>query len=92
MVNEMTFDGDGTPHGATYEACAWLKSNGYSYGSSSVDGPTGVLKGEGIYIAKWRNLSAKERKEMDGLLHTGYGRPARLILREKPEPNRWNWR
>ncbi|PVZ19968.1 MULTISPECIES: hypothetical protein [unclassified Pseudomonas] len=58
----------GIPTFAAYhQAQAWLKSHGYSYGPSSHDGPCAIFKGDCV-ISKWRNLSAKERKAVDGIL------------------------
>jgi hypothetical protein len=82
--HEITFAGDGTPHSATVEAQSWLETNGYSFGSSSVDGPAGVVKGTNIYIAKWRNMTKKERALMDGHLYTSRESPARLIINQSP--------
>ena len=81
---EKIFQGNGEPHSATYEAHEWLSKNGYSYGSSSIDGPTGVVKCEGHYIAKWRNMNSAEKSAMDGRLYTDRYAPARLQLKEPP--------
>ncbi|MGH8417988.1 MAG: hypothetical protein ACRER8_12010 [Pseudomonas sp.] len=43
----------------------WLTDNGYSYGPTCVMHPAPVLKGDFI-IAKWRNLTKKEIKALDG--------------------------
>lgn len=83
MAFQKIFKGDGSTFGATYEAEAWLRDNGYSYGSSCVCSPQGVLKGD-YCISKWRNLSMKERSEMDGLLHAGRDQDARLVLKQGP--------
>ena len=81
---EKVFHGKGEPHSGTWEAQRWLSKNGYSYGSSSIDGPTGVVKGEGHYIAKWRNMSSSEKAAMDGKLYTDRDSSARLVLRKAP--------
>ena len=52
---------------AYYAAEKWLRNNGYSFGSSCVCSPQAIKKGD-FYIAKWRNLSAKERKDIDGII------------------------
>jgi hypothetical protein len=55
---------------AAYHAAEkWLKENGYSYGSMCSPEPTAIMKGD-IHIAKWRNLSAKERAEVHGKITT----------------------
>jgi hypothetical protein len=58
--NERTFE-------AYNDACKWLKENGYSYGSMCSPAPTAIVKGN-YYIAKWRNLTTKERNEVDGTI------------------------
>lgn len=52
---------------AYYAACAWCEENGYSHGSMQRDAPIGILRGDWI-IAKWRNLSAEERQQLDGTI------------------------
>ena len=84
MRFEKIFKGDGSTFGATYEAEAWLKGNGYSYGSSCVCSPQGVVKGD-VYISKWRNMTKKEQSQMDGLLYAGRDQDARLVLKKGPE-------
>ncbi|TDF42481.1 hypothetical protein EYS14_03600 [Alteromonadaceae bacterium M269] len=83
MCFEKYFEGDGTTFSAKYEAENWLRDNGYSYGSSCVNGPQGVIKGE-AYISKWYNLSVEEREEMDGALYADREGPARLVLNHVP--------
>lgn len=59
-----TFDEKGTF--AAYNAAKkWLKENGYSYGSSCANAPTAIMKGDWC-IAKWRNLTGDEIKQLDG--------------------------
>jgi hypothetical protein len=38
----------------------WCEDNGYSVGSMQAGAPTGVAKGVGIQISKWRNLGEDE--------------------------------
>lgn len=52
---------------AMYAAEAWCSANGISVGQSSI-GPTGLLFGEYDWIAKWRNLTPSERKELHGTM------------------------
>lgn len=59
-----TFEANGD-FGAYYSACEWLKENGFSYGSMQRDDPMGIMKGDWC-IAKWRNLSASDKKALDG--------------------------
>ena len=51
-----------------YAAVDWLEEQGYSYGSMQGGAPIGVLRRTGVCIAKWRNLTAAERAELDGVL------------------------
>lgn len=83
MPFEKTFDQIGT-FSAYYAACDWLNANGYSHSSTCIDGPVGILKGD-YYIAKWRNLTRKERSELDGTL-AGDFRNGPLTLRLKVAP------
>jgi len=45
----------------------WLSDRGFSYGSSCREMPTAIKKGDWL-IAKWKNLTNSERKDVDGLL------------------------
>lgn len=81
---KKVFKNDGTAFGATYKAEKWLRDNGYSVGSSCVFSPQGVMKGDFI-IAKWRNLSPKERSEMDGTLQAARDQDAVLCLKDAPK-------
>ncbi|BBB29336.1 hypothetical protein [Neptunomonas japonica] len=84
MGFEKTFKGNGDTFSAKNEAEEWLSKNGYSYGSSCVCSPQGVMKGKDVYISKWRNMTKSEQKSMDGLLYAGREGTARLTLKEEP--------
>lgn len=45
----------------------WCKENGYSYGRLQGRASIGIRKGA-WNIAKWRNMSAKEQGELDGMI------------------------
>jgi hypothetical protein len=66
MANRLIFIGSGTFE-ALNKAKDWCSENGYSYGSLQADAPIGFLKGD-FQIAKWRNLSKKERDGLDGIM------------------------
>lgn len=66
MNNAITFQSDET-FSAYRQAQQYLTDNGYSYGPSCVMYPTAILKGD-YNIAKWKNLTAKERKQVDGII------------------------
>ena len=48
-------------------AQAWCRDHGISYGSLQRDDPVGLMVGD-YDIAKWRNLSASDRAQLDGTL------------------------
>lgn len=51
-----------------YAAEAWCREHGISFGQSCATGPTGLLFGHYDWIAKWRNLSTKERSALHGTM------------------------
>lgn len=63
---------------AYYAACDWCKKNGVSYGSMQRDDPIGLMRGD-YDIAKWRNLSAKDKAELDGVM-TGDKRNGPVVI------------
>lgn len=81
---QMVFDQQGTFQ-ALYAAQRWLAEHDYSYSSTCASGPVGVLKGNYV-IAKWHNLTRKERAALDGTLDGNF-REGPLVLRLKePRP------
>lgn len=52
---------------ALNDAQAWCRERGISYGYLQRDDPVGLMVGDYV-ISKWRNLSAAERRELDGTL------------------------
>jgi hypothetical protein len=69
---------------AKHAAETWLASNGYSVGPTQIGGMRGVLKGD-FAIAKWRNLCAEEKEQLDGTM-TGDMRhgPVTITLKGTP--------
>lgn len=63
---------------ALYAAEQWCRENGISYGSGCAGCPTGLMRGDYV-VAKWRNLTAKERAELDGVM-TGDRRNGPLMI------------
>lgn len=57
---------------ALHKAQKWCNDNGYSFGPTCVCSPQAIKKGN-WNIAKWRNLTPSERKNIDGTI-TGDGR------------------
>lgn len=58
---------EGMDFGAYYAAETYALEQGFSIGSMCGDLPIGIMRGE-YYIAKWRNLNVKERKQMHGII------------------------
>lgn len=49
------------------KAVDWCRDRGYSVAPMSFPYPTGIMKGD-ICIAKYKNLTAKERKQLHGTI------------------------
>lgn len=79
---EVEFNQTGT-FMAYYAAHRWCDDNGYSYAPMCHPEPTAIMKGDWI-IAKWRNLTAKERRESHGYI-TGNFRegPVKITIKQK---------
>ena len=52
---------------AFHLAADYAEQMGYSVGSLQRDSPVGLKKGNYI-VSKWRNLSSKDKQELDGML------------------------
>lgn len=65
-----------------FAACAaadqWLYDNGYSVGSPQRGAPRGIMRGDAL-IAKWRNLTPRERATLDGQM-TGDMRSGPVVI------------
>jgi hypothetical protein len=59
----------------------WCRENGYSVGDMQRGDPRGILKGEWA-IAKWRNLTARHRAELDGIMVGGRDGPVTITIWE----------
>lgn len=71
----------------------WCQMHGLSLGRMQGDDPRGILKnlddGTEYDIQKWRNLNARERRQLDGvMLQTGPrgARGATVLLSVDPHP------
>lgn len=80
-MTEIEFNQTGD-FSAVNAARKWLQDHGYSYGSMCMDMPIGILKGSWC-IAKWRNLTAKERKQLDGQLISKDFRSGPVVIQLK---------
>ena len=65
-MEEIVFDQVGDFE-ALYAAQAWCLERGISYGSTCGPDPIGLLYGD-YCIAKWRNLTPKEKRTIDGII------------------------
>lgn len=57
----------------------WCRENGVSYGIPCAGSPIGLMRGIHA-IAKWRNLSMTERKQLDGTIEGNF-RDGPVVLR-----------
>lgn len=80
-MTEITFNQTGD-FAAVNAACNWLRDRGYSIGSMCMDMPIGILKGDWS-ITKWRNLTIKERKQLDGQLVSNDFRNGPVVIQLK---------
>lgn len=65
---------------ALYAAQDWCREHGISFGQSSCAGPTGLLFGAYDWIAKWRNLTPKERADLHGTMEGDFREGPVIIL------------
>lgn len=73
-----------------YAAERWLHENGYSSGSTDITKFVGLLKGEKILIAKWKNLTKDERAALDGVMYAMFSYrtgPVEVIIFKKEVEN-----
>lgn len=80
---EKVFNQEGTFQ-AWYAASDWLKESGYSFGSMCGSFPIGVMRGD-YAIAKWKNLTPRERNQLDGTV-TGNFHEGPVTVRLKHAP------
>lgn len=81
MSRTISFDQHGD-FAATRAAEAWCKENGYSVGRMQAREPRGILKGN-YDIAKWRNLTLKERQQLDGTMRSdGRNGPVYITIKD----------
>lgn len=78
MITAVIFNNKGE-FAASYAAEKWLRDRGFSFGSSQADGPQAIWHGD-CYVSKWRNLSAKEKREMHAVMD-GDGRDGPVHIR-----------
>lgn len=66
-------------------AVGWLESLGYSVGRMQRGAPCGIMFGD-FDIAKWRNLSALERAELDGAVEGNFRDGPVYVRFSRPAP------
>lgn len=81
---KIEFEGDGSRFSALSAAHRWCKDHGISYGSTTARyAYVGLMIGD-YSIAKWHDLSQKERSQLHGYLEVGHPcQPVQLVI--KPE-------
>ena len=84
MVAPIIFDRPGD-FASRDAATAALTAAGFSIGSNQRGAPTGLLLGD-VSIAKWRNLSHQERRDLDGELFASREGPATVIMSAAARP------
>lgn len=67
-----------------YAAEAWCRENGISVGQSSATRPSGLLFRKFDWIAKWHNLTPKERADLHGTM-SGDFREGPVVINLKDE-------
>jgi len=60
----LTFEGT-NDFEAVNKAAAWCHEKGFSVGSMCRDEPIGLMYGDYL-VAKWKNMTPKERRTVDG--------------------------
>jgi len=82
---EKTFTAEAT-FGALYAAENWCRDSGISTGSLCRDEPVCLMWGDS-YIAKWRNLTGRERNQCHGRMTSPNFRtgPVTIRIAEKDE-------
>ena len=63
----ITFDQKGT-FSAINAAQLFCAEKGYSCGSLCGQDPVALIRGKDILVAKWKNLTGKEKAFVDGLI------------------------
>jgi hypothetical protein len=58
----------------------WLSKNGYSSGSTCINSPVAIRKGEYDLPQKWHNLSALGKKSVDGIMTSSDWREGVVVV------------
>lgn len=65
---EVAFNKRTDDFGNYYDACEFLTNCRYSYGSLCGNMPVALVKGRYNLPQKWKNLSALDKKNIDGVM------------------------
>lgn len=84
---KLTFKGDGTSFSATTEAEKWLRERGFSIGSMCMGEPRGLLREQGVWIHKWRNLSSADKELLDGVITSDNHRDGEVTVNLNKNPD-----
>ncbi len=84
-MKTIHFEPDGQTFSAWYRAQEWCRQNGYSFGSLSRDMPVAVMRGPYDLPQKWKNMTEKERRFVDGKITSPDFRegPVTITLRDQ---------
>ncbi len=67
ILHTVVFNGDGDDFSTTHQAEAWAKEHGFEVGSMCHSKPRGLAR-DCSYIAKWHNLTERDKAQLDGVL------------------------
>jgi hypothetical protein len=76
---EKQFEAEGTWN-AMYSALRWVNENGYEEGCTCAMMPMAIMKGKYNLPWKWKNMTAKERNSVHGVV-TGDMRDGPVLVR-----------
>lgn len=80
LKETKVFENKGT-FKALWAAEGWLKSNGYSYGSTCVPyKEVAIVRGEYNLPQKWKNMDKEQRRSVDGVMVSNDYREGPVIV------------
>ena len=80
MTGTIYFEAKNGEPSPRAEAETFIRNNGWSIGSSCMGGKRGVIFEPDVLIAKWRNLTLRERETVDAVLEGSYDEPRVLRM------------
>lgn len=85
---KIEFDDTGVTFSALYKAQVWLRQFGFSAGSMCSNAPTAIKFGD-WHIAKWRNLSNSEQRDIDGIMTSADWRNGSVQIELEKSPDEY---